>query len=89
MLYAKVLADTYTGETPTFAYWRQTTLVSDNRIPALATDTSVYRFALPPGAGPITVDGQLLLRRAFIELMDAKNWNTPDMLMEHETVVVE
>lgn len=89
VLYAKILSDFYTGETPTFAYWRQTRLVSDNRIPALETDESHYTFELPDDAGPITVDAQLLLRRAFIELMAVKGWQTPDLLMEHETVIVE
>lgn len=89
VLYAKVLTDFYTGETPTYAYWRQTALVSDNRIPALATDTTVYTFALPEGAGAVTVEATLWLRRAFIELMALKGWDTPDMLMERETAVVE
>lgn len=89
VLYARILADFYTGETPTYAYWRQTVLISDNRLPALATDETRYRFALPADDGSITVDVQLMLRRAFIELMALKNWNTPDMIMEHETVVVE
>jgi hypothetical protein len=88
VLYAKILADFYTGETPTYAYWRQTTLVSDNRIAALATDASQYMFALPD-SGAVTVKAELLLRRAFKELMELKNWNTPDMLMEQVTVMVE
>ncbi len=89
VLYTKLLADFYTGETPTYAYWRQTRLVSDNRIAAFETDETVYTFALLTGSGTVTVEAQLLLRRAFIELMDVKGWDTPDMLMEHETVVVE
>lgn len=86
VLYAKVLADFYTGETPTYAYWRQTRLVSDNRIPALATDETAYSFALPGDAGAVTVSARLYLRRAFIELMDVKGWATPDVLMARQTV---
>jgi len=86
VLYAKVLADFYTGETPTYAYWRQTRLVSDNRIPALATDETAYNFALPGDAGAVTVSARLYLRRAFIELMDVKGWTTPDVLMARQTV---
>ncbi|MBK8020006.1 MAG: carboxypeptidase regulatory-like domain-containing protein [Chloroflexi bacterium] len=82
VFYAKILADFYTGETPAYAYWRQTRLVSDNRIPALGSDSSTYRFAAPTGSGPITVTARLLLRRAFIEVMDLKGWDTPDILME-------
>ncbi len=89
VLYAKILADTYTGETPTYAYWRQTRLVSDNRIAALATDRSSYRFRLPADDGEITVEARLLLRRAFIDLMDAKAWDTPDILMEQAALTVQ
>jgi hypothetical protein len=87
VLYAKMLADFYTGETPTFAYWRQTRLVSDNRIAALASDASTYHFRLPRN-GAVTVEARLLFRRAFIELMDEKGWDTPDILMEQERVTV-
>jgi hypothetical protein len=88
MLYAKVLADFYTGEVPTYAYWRQTRLVSDNRIPALATDESAYEFALPVNSGPVRVEVRVYLRRAFIDLMDLKGWNVPDILMEQSIVDV-
>lgn len=88
VLYAKILADFYTGELPTTAYWRQTRLVSDNRIAALASDVSNYTFELPAGAGEVTVEARLYLRRAFIELMAAKAWETPDILMEQVVRVV-
>ncbi|MBN2469145.1 MAG: hypothetical protein JXN59_00365, partial [Anaerolineae bacterium] len=86
VLYAKILADFYTGETPTYAYWRQTRLVSDNRIPALATDESVYTFA--PGAGAVRVEARLVLRRAFIDLMAVKGWEMPDRLMAQTEAVL-
>ncbi len=88
MLYAKILADFYTGELPTAAYWRQTRLVSDNRIAALASDVSHYTFALPANVGEVTVEARLYLRRAFIDLMAAKSWETPDILMEQVVRVV-
>ncbi len=88
VLYAKVLADFFTGEMPSYAYWRQTRLVADNRIPALATDETVYDFALPEASAETTVTVKLLLRRAFIDLMDVKGWETPDMLMASETISV-
>lgn len=87
-LYAKVLADPYTGETPTYAYWRPTRLVSDNRIPALAADETAYEFALPADASGVTVTARLYLRRAFIALQDLKQWDTPDILMEQRTVTL-
>lgn len=86
VLYAKVLADAFTGETPTYAYWRPTQLVSDNRIAAMATDSSTYVFDQPDGA--VTVEARLILRRAFIDMMAVKGWDTPDMLMESATVSV-
>jgi hypothetical protein len=88
VLYAKVLADLYTGETPTAAYWRPVRLASDNRIPALATDETVYEFAAPTDPGAVTVNARLYLRRAFIALMDSKGWDTPDMLMAQQTASV-
>ncbi len=88
VLYAKILADFYTGEMPSAAYWRQTRIVSDNRIHALATDETTYQFALPDGECNANVNVRLLLRRAFIDLMDQKAWDSPDMLMEQITLEV-
>lgn len=88
VLYAKILADAFTGETPSVAYWRPTRLVSDNRIAALDSDTSVYTFAVPADSGRITVEVRLIFRRAFIALMRLKGWDTPDILMEQQTVVL-
>lgn len=50
-------------------------MVSDNRLAAFESDASVYTFAAPQ-SGPVTIDVTLLLRRAFIELMDQKGWDT-------------
>lgn len=88
VLFARILADFYTGEVPTYAYWRQTRLVSDNRIPALATDETAYEFVAPADGGSVTVEVRLYLRRAFIALMDLKDWDVPDILMEEQTVVI-
>jgi hypothetical protein len=88
VLYAKILADAFTGETPSAAYWRPTRLVSDNRIAALDSDTSVYTFAVPAASTGITVEARLIFRRAFIDLMRLKGWDTPDILMEQQTVVL-
>jgi hypothetical protein len=67
---------------PVVTYWKQALIVSDNRIPALETAASTYVFALPPGTGPVTVVAELRFRRTFQVLMDAKGWDTPDILME-------
>jgi hypothetical protein len=80
--FAKVLRDVATGEWPVVSYWKQALIVSDNRIPALGSDVSAYEFAVPAGGGPVTVDVELRFRRAFQSVMDAKGWDTPDVVME-------
>ncbi len=51
-----------------------TGITQDNRIPALATDTTQYRFVLPPEGGAVQVRGRLIYRRAFRFLTLAKQW---------------
>lgn len=85
--FAKVLKDELTGEAPTGAFWRPVTIVSDNRIKAMATDTSDYTFTAPAGEA-VTINVKLMYRRAFYELEKQKGWNDPDILMEHATVLV-
>ncbi len=85
--YAKILEDTWTGEVPAFAFWRPTRVVTDTRIPALATDVSRYRFAMPTN-GSATIRVRLIFRRAFQQLMEWKGWNDPDILMEEQTIIV-
>jgi hypothetical protein len=89
--YAKILRDEWTGEFPTGAYWRDISLVEDTRLAAFERDVSLYAFsALEPSLQmPITVEVRLIFRRAFQELMEQKDWDTPDILMEREIVVVE
>jgi hypothetical protein len=76
-----VLRDVQTGEAPVVTYWRQALIVSDNRIPALGSDTTVYTFTVPPGHLPATVESELRFRRVFWGVMDAKGWDTPDIVM--------
>ena len=85
--FAKVLEAMWTGVTPSAAYWNRTRVVSDNRIAALATDTSEYGFDAP-GTGPFAVDVILLFRRAFIELMQQKGWRTPDVVMASQSLTI-
>ncbi len=65
--------------------WNPTIIVSDNRIPARATDVSVYEFQAPPSGTTVNVEGRLIFRRAFKALMEAQGWDTPDILMGVET----
>lgn len=63
------------GQGPTF-FTDATSILFDNRIPALATDSSTYRFQLPPGTGAVHVRARVIYRRAFRFLVDAKSWRT-------------
>ena len=85
--YAKLLQELWTDVFPTGAYWNHTTVVSDNRIAAFATDRSSYSFAMPR-AGKALITVTLLYRRAYRELMDWKKWTDPDVTIatEHLTV---
>jgi mono/diheme cytochrome c family protein len=87
--FAKILMELWTEITPSGAYWNPTRVVSDNRVPALGSDTSTYVFAVDGAAvqlPPITVQVTLLFRRAFIELMDQKGWDVADIVMEQQTI---
>lgn len=85
--YAKILEELWTGITPTGSYWNPTRIVSDNRIPALGSDTSKYLFPVPDGS-QVTVTVKLFFRRAFIELMQQKGWDVADILMEQENITL-
>jgi hypothetical protein len=71
-LYAKVSRGAG-GEAPVF-FTEATGVELDNRIPAMATDTTRYRFALLPGEAEHHVRGRLIYRRTFRALADAKGW---------------
>ncbi len=79
--YAKILVESWTQVYPTGSYWNPTTVLSDNRLAAYETDTSTWQFAAP-GENTLEVHIRLLYRRAFLELMDQKGWDVPDILME-------
>ncbi len=86
--FAKVLEELWTGVSPTGAYWNMTRLVSDNRIAAMATDSSEFTFELGE-ARSASIHVALLFRRAFIELMEQKAWQVPDILIGEATLLIE
>ncbi len=86
--YAKLLKEKWTDVFPTGAYWNHTELVSDNRIAAFARDTTAFEFIIPE-QGKIIITVSLFYRRAFIELMEQKKWNDPDILMAQQKIVVK
>ncbi len=86
--YAKVLEELWTGVWPTAAYWRQTVLRSDTRIPAKATDVTTYEFLTSAAAGDIQVDARVIFRRAFKALSTQKQWQVPDIVMATSRTLV-
>ncbi len=87
-VYAKVLAEQWTNISPTGSYWNPTYLVSDNRLPPFGSDVSVYSFS-PVPQEPVKVHIRLIYRRAFIELIEQKGWQTPDILMNETTLILD
>lgn len=83
--YAKILANKWTGEYPTGAYWDHTEIVSDNRLAAFAADRTQFAF-VKTGRKNAIVSVKLLYRRAFITLMEQKNWNVPDIVMAEKQI---
>ncbi len=89
--YAKILEELWTEVAPTGAYWNPTRILSDNRIPALGSDTTVYIFQASEVLGEhseVSIVVKLLFRRAFIELMDLKGWDVPDIVMAEQRLVL-
>jgi len=85
--YAKVLEELWTKISPTAAYWRQTVVREDTRIPARASDRTGYVFRTS-SAGPVAVEARLIFRRAFKELAQAKKWELQDIEMEREVFTI-
>ncbi len=71
-LYAKVSHDAK-GSAPVF-YTEAAGIRFDTRIPALATDSTSYDFAIPKSAGTLRVRARLIYRRSFRAVVDAKKW---------------
>jgi hypothetical protein len=87
--YAKLLRDVVSGEMPVVSYWKQTQIVSDNRLAAFETDVSTYTFALPSSLnGEIAVSATVMLRRVFQDVAEARGWDMPNMLMAEAAVAV-
>ena len=86
-VYAKILEDLWTEISPSGSYWNPTRIISDNRIAAMQTDSSRYDFSAP-NHGSITLKINLIFRRAFIEMMDQKGWDVPDIIIAEETITI-
>ena len=86
--YAKILRDALSGQSPVVNYWKQTLIVSDNRLPAQGSDTTDYTFALPPASGQAHITATLVFRRAFQSMEQARGWPPSDMVMAQTTVTL-
>ena len=86
--YAKILQEIWTEISPSGAYWNPTRVLSDNRLAAFDTDTSLYTFKVHDSSrtSGMSVTVRLLFRRAFKELMVQKSWDVPDILMAQDTL---
>jgi hypothetical protein len=83
--YAKVLSELWTEILPSGAYWNHTQILSDNRLAAFAQDKTRFVFSAPTqGEGRVSIS--LLYRRAYKQLMDWKNWDVPDIQIEHQVI---
>jgi hypothetical protein len=71
-LYAKLNADA-AGNAPTF-FTDATSIVWDNRIPALGKDSTHYMFELAGDEGDVQVRARVIYRRSWRSLVDAKQW---------------
>jgi hypothetical protein len=86
--FAKILRDARTAESPVVSYWRQALIASDNRIPALAAESLLFRFTAPAAVGQdgdVQISARLLFRRIFQDVADQKGWDDPDIVMEEGT----
>jgi hypothetical protein len=87
-IFAKVLRDVQTGESPVVSYWKQTLIASDNRLPALESDQSTYSFVTPDAGGPVVITAELRFRRAPWSILETKGWDRPDIVMEESQVTL-
>ena len=83
--YALVLQELWTGIMPSSAYWNPVRVYSDTRLKPFEADENTFIFEAP-AVGQVQVDVQLIFRRAYIELMDQKGWDFPDIVMKSESL---
>ncbi|MGD8621861.1 MAG: hypothetical protein PVH60_07915 [Anaerolineales bacterium] len=86
--YALILQEIWTEISPSGAYWNPTRVVEDTRLQPFQEDFSQYEFQISY-AGDVQVRVRLLLRRAFIEMMDQKGWSDSDILMTEEVLAIK
>jgi len=83
-----VVNNTTAAEFPS-PFWRRNRILSDNRIPANASDLSSYVFSVPKESGRLSIRVRLIYRRAFKPLADAKGWDIPDITIATSELEIE
>ena len=76
VIYANILMDRDTNQSPTVAYWNPTRAAwdsSDTRLKPFTPQTSKYTFALQE-SGSATITVRLIYRYAFIDIVRIKEW---------------
>ena len=63
------------------SFWKQAILITDNRIPAFDSDTSISIFALQPDVEEEQIVAHLTFCRLFHELAVQKEWEMPDKMV--------
>jgi len=46
-------------------------------------------MVIDPDQGKLMINIKLIYRRAFIEAMDLKGWDVPDIIMAEEVIILE
>jgi hypothetical protein len=85
-VFAKVLKEMWTGVAPAISYWRHTTVESDSRLAALTSDKSSYSFLF--SGSPVQVTVTLIYRRAYIDMMRQKGWDSPDIVIARKNLTL-
>jgi DNA-binding response OmpR family regulator len=59
--------------------------MSDNRLPALGSESSRYTFRSPSSNRELVVSVKLIFRRIFQDIAEQKGWDIPDITMKEIT----
>ena len=82
-IYANILKDKDTSQTPTIAYWNPTLPAwggADTRLDPGMSTKSEYSFAAPSN-GRATITAKLIYRYAFLDIIRQKGWPINDILV--------
>jgi hypothetical protein len=69
--------------------WRIINIQQDNRIPALATDTSAYNFKIRNEDLPVTLKTELIYRLTFKNWATMKKWDLKDMILARNILTIQ